>query len=105
MLAGVGIGLSISALSATMQQAERYTFVILMPMMLLSGLSTPVATMPHVLKIATLVNPVRFGIDLVRRVYLEGANLATVLPDIVPMLLIAAVTLPTAAWLFRNRLV
>ena len=105
MLAGVGIGLSISALSATMQQAERYTFVLLMPMMLLSGLSTPVATMPHVLQIATLVNPVRFGIDLVRRVYLEGAGLATVLPDIVPMLLIAAVTLPTAAWLFRHRLV
>lgn len=104
LIAGVGIGLSISALSATMQQAERYTFVILMPMMLLSGLATPVATMPQVLQIATLVNPVRFGIDLVRRVYLEGAGLATVLPDIVPMLLIAAVTLPTAAWLFRHRL-
>jgi ABC-2 type transport system permease protein len=104
MLAGVGIGLSISALSATMQQAERFTFVILMPMMLLSGLSTPVASMPHALQIATLVNPVRFGIDLVRRVYLEGAGLSTVVADIVPLLLIAAVTLPTAAWLFRNRL-
>jgi len=104
MLAGVGIGLSISALSATMQQAERYTFVILLPMMMLSGLSTPVAAMPRALQIATLVNPVRFGIDLVRRVYLEGVGLATVWPDIVPMLLVAAVTLPTAAWLFRHRL-
>jgi ABC-2 type transport system permease protein len=105
MLAGVGIGLSISALSATMQQAERYAFVILMPMMLLSGLATPVASMPQVLQVATLVNPVRFGIDLVRRVYLEGAGLSTVVADIVPLLLIAAVTLPTAAWLFRHRLV
>ncbi len=105
IIAGVGIGLSISALAATMQQAMFYTFVLLMPMMLLSGLTTPVATMPRVLQIATLVNPVRFGIDLVRRVYLEGVGLATVLPDIVPLLLIAAVTLPTAAWLFRHRLV
>jgi ABC-2 type transport system permease protein len=73
--------------------------------MLLSGLTTPVSTMPRVLQIATLVNPIRFGIDLVRRVYLEGVGLATVLPDLLPLLLIAAVTLPAAAWLFRNRLV
>ncbi|MDE2452781.1 MAG: ABC transporter permease [Burkholderiales bacterium] len=104
ILAGVGIGLSISALSATMQQAELYTFVLLLPMMLLSGLTTPVASMPRALQIATLANPVRFGIDLVRRVYLEGVGLGTVFSDIWPMLLIAAVTLPTAAWLFRNRL-
>ena len=104
MLAGVGIGLAVSALSATMQQAMLYTFVLLMPMMLLSGLTTPVASMPRVLQVATLINPVRFGIDLVRRVYLEGAGLVTVLPDLLPLLLIAAVTLPTAAWLFRHRL-
>ena len=105
IVAGVGIGLSISALAANMQQAMLYTFVLLMPMMLLSGLTTPVSTMPRVLQIATLVNPIRFGIDLVRRVYLEGVGLATVLPDLLPLLLIAAVTLPAAAWLFRNRLV
>jgi ABC-2 type transport system permease protein len=61
--------------------------------------------MPRALQLATRVNPVRYGIDIARRVYLEGAGLAAVLPDIVPLLLIAAVTLPTAAWLFRNRLV
>ena len=105
IIAGVGIGLSISALSANMQQAMLYTFVLVMPMMLLSGLSTPVASMPRVLQIATLVNPMRFGIDMIRRVYLEGAGLAAVVSDLVPLLLIAAVTLTTAAWLFRNRLV
>ncbi len=105
ILAGVGIGLGISALAANMQQAMLSTFVILMPMMLLSGLTTPVASMPHVLQVATLVNPMRYGIDLVRRVYLEGVGLGTALPDILPLLLIAAVTLPAAAWLFRHRLV
>ena len=105
MLAGVGIGLAISALSATMQQAMFSAFVLLMPMMLLSGLATPVANMPRGLQLATYVNPLRFGIDYVRRAYLEGVGLATLWPDLVPMLAMAALTLPLAAWLFRNRLV
>lgn len=105
LMAGVGIGLSISALAATMQQAMLYAFVLLMPMMLLSGLATPVGNMPRALQIATLANPLRYGIDLARRIYLEGAGLASVAPDVLPLLLIAAVTLPTAAWLFRHRLV
>jgi ABC-2 type transport system permease protein len=94
----------VSALSLNMQQAMLYTFMLIMPLMLLSGLLTPVRNMPKVLQIATYANPLRFGMDLVRRVYLEGAGLAEVGTDFVPMLLVAAVTLPLAAWLFRNRL-
>jgi ABC-2 type transport system permease protein len=102
--AAVGIGLSISALSVSMQQAMLYTFLLIMPMMLLSGLYSPIENMPRVLQIATYVNPLRFGMDLVRRVYLEGAGPHEVAFDFVPMLCIAGVTLPLAAWLFRNRL-
>ena len=103
-LASVGIGLSISAVSLTMQQAMLYTFMLVMPLMLLSGLLTPVRNMPAVLQIVTYANPLRFGVDLVRRVYLEGATFADVAFDFVPLLAIAALTLPLAAWLFRNRL-
>lgn len=103
--ASVGIGLSISALSATMQQAMLYTFVLVMPLMLLSGLATPVENMPRALQLATLGNPLRFAIDLVRRVYLEGVGLPTVAIDLVPMAVIAVLTFPLAAWLFRHRLV
>ncbi|AOB27230.1 ABC transporter permease [Bordetella bronchiseptica] len=103
--ASVGIGLSISALSANMQQAMVYTFVLMMPLILLSGLVTPVGNMPEALRIATWANPLRFAVDLVRRVYLEGAGLRDVAIDFLPMLAVAAVTLPLAAWLFRNRLV
>lgn len=102
--ASVGIGLSISAVSVSMQQAMLYTFMLIMPLMLLSGLLTPVRNMPLVLQVATYVNPLRFGVDLVRRVYLEGAGLADVAFDFVPLLGVAGATLPLAAWLFRNRL-
>jgi ABC-2 type transport system permease protein len=104
-LAVVGIGLSISAVSANMQQAMLYTFVLLMPLVLLSGLATPVRNMPQAFQIATYANPLRFAIDLVRRVYLEGATLGQVWHDFIPFFCVAAVTLPLAAWLFRHRLV
>lgn len=102
--ASVGIGLSISAVSLNMQQAMLYTFMLIMPLMLLSGLLTPVRNMPWVLQAATWANPLRFGIDTVRRVYLEGATLADIAPNFLPLLAVAAVTLPLAAWLFRHRL-
>lgn len=104
MTASVGIGLSISAMSSNMQQAMLYTFVLVMPMMLLSGLTTPVANMPQVFQVVTWANPLRFAIDLVQRVYLEGVPLATVSVDLLPLVVIALVTLPLASWLFRNKL-
>jgi len=103
-IATVGVGLSISALSLTMQQAMLYTFLLIMPLMLLSGLLTPVRNMPEVLQLATYANPLRFGMDIVRRVYLEGAGFSDVGFEFIPLLVLAATTLPLAAWLFRNRL-
>ncbi len=103
-IAAVGIGLSISALSVSMQQAMLFTFLSIMPLILLSGMLTPVGNMPEVLQIATYINPLRFGINLVRRVYLEGAGFEQVYIDFIPLLIIAVITLPLASWLFRNRL-
>lgn len=103
-LASVGIGLALSAFAASMQQAMLYTFLLIMPMIMLSGLTTPIRNMPEVMQFITLINPVRYAIELVQRVYLEGAGLTAVWRDIWPLLLIAAVTLPGAAWLFRHRM-
>ncbi|HET7062212.1 MAG TPA: ABC transporter permease [Nitrosospira sp.] len=103
-IASVGIGLSISAVSANMQQAMLYGFMLIMPLILLSGLATPIRNMPQFLQVGTLLNPLRFAIDLVQRVYLEGVGLFEVIHDLVPLVIISALTLPLAAWLFRNRL-
>ena len=46
-----------------------------MPFSLLSGLTTPVSNMPRVLQYFTAINPLRYAIDIARRVYLEGAGL------------------------------
>lgn len=103
-VAAVGLGLSLSAVSLNMQQAMLYSFVLIMPLMLLSGLTTPIENMPRALQLATYLNPLRFAVDLVQRVYLEGATLSSLWHDLIPLALIAAVTLPLAAWMFRHRL-
>jgi len=104
LLAAVGIGLFVSSISATMQQAMIYAFVAMMPFALLSGLTTPISSMPPLVQDFTLLNPLRYAIDLVHRVYLEGAGLMRLVPDLWPMAIIAAITLSAAAWMFRNRL-
>lgn len=101
----IGVGLMISAISESMQQVMVYLMVLMMPMVLLSGLATPVINMPEALQYATYADPLRFAVDAVRRIYLEGAAAGDLLGDFVPMLLISAITLPLSGWLFYNRAV
>ena len=102
ILSCVGIGLSISAVSRSMQQALVYAFVLIMPLILLSGLATPIANMPKALQLLTWLNPLRFMLECVRRIYLEGAVMADLVINCLPMAIVAVLTLPLAAWLFRN---
>jgi ABC-2 type transport system permease protein len=104
LCAAVGVGLLISATSATMQQAMLGCFVVLMPFALLSGLSTPISSMPRWVQAFTLVNPLRWGTTVVHRVFLEGAGPAQVLPQLLPLAAIALVSFVAAAWAFRHRL-
>lgn len=104
LTAAIGIGLFLSSIARNMQQAMILTFVLLLPFMLLSGLMTPTDNMPEVLRYFTLINPLRYAIDITRAVYLEGAGLRQLLPHMLSLMAIAAVTLPVASWFFRNRL-
>ena len=103
ILSSTGIGLCVSAIARSMQQVLVYLFVLLLPLALLSGIATPVANMPRILQILTYIDPLRFAVEAVRRVYLEGAVAADLIGDYIPLLLIAGVTLPLAMWLFRNK--
>lgn len=104
LLAAVGIGLLVSSVVATMQQAMLFSFMLMMPFALLSGLTTPISSMPEALQYLTLVNPLRYAIDIAHRVYLEAAGLRLLFPELWPLAIIAAVTLSLASWMFRHRL-
>jgi ABC-2 type transport system permease protein len=105
IVASVGMGLAISALAGSMQQAMLGTFVLLIPLMLMSGLIAPIPNMPRAMQYVTLLDPLRYAIELAQRVYLEGASSMSIVDDLWPLAGITAVTVPAAAWLFRHRLI
>jgi len=104
LLAAIGMGLLLSAISATMQQAMLYSMLLILPFSLLSGLTTPLSNMPPALQYFTAINPLRYAIDIARRVYLEGVGLSVLSGDLWPLAVIAAITLSAASWLFSHRM-
>jgi len=103
IVAIVGVGLLVSSLSVTMQQALLGSFVFMMPAVVLSGFATPIENMPRWLQLATHVNPIRYIIKALREVFLQGADVHMLWPQIWPLIVMAAVMLPVAGWLFRHR--
>lgn len=104
LAASVGIGLFISSIARNMQQAMIGTVMVMMPFMLMSGLTTPIMNMPGPIRFLTSLNPLRYAISMTRQIYLEGAGFTQLLPETLSLMAIAAVTLPVAAWMFRNKL-
>lgn len=104
VLAVVGLGLAISAYSKTMQQGLLIAFVTLVPMVLLSGLFTPVDNMPAWVQAITWADPLRFALLSVRRIYLADASWLHIAQTMIPTAAVAAVTLPFAYHYFKKRL-
>jgi ABC-2 type transport system permease protein len=75
ILSGLGVGLLVSSVSKTQQEAFMTTFLIFMPTILLSGLMFPVSSMPEFFQWATLANPMRHYLEIVRGIFLKGAGL------------------------------
>ena len=71
-----GLGLVISNHSSTMQQAMFVMFFFMIIMILMSGLFTPVNSMPQWAQDITIVNPLKYFIQVMRMVYLKGSNVS-----------------------------
>jgi len=76
LLSTLGIGLLISTVSRTQQQAFLAGFLFAMPAILLSGVMTPIRAMPTWLQAVTYLNPVRYYVEILRAILLKGAGLA-----------------------------
>lgn len=99
----VGVGLFISSLCNTQQQAFLGAFSFMMPAMMLSGFAAPVENMPHWLQIATWPNPVRHFVEIVKGVFLKDASPERVWSLILPLILIGFGTMSLAAIMFRRK--
>lgn len=104
LLSAIGVGLAISALAMTQQQAILGVFMFLAPAIILSGFATPIANMPAWCQALSTLNPIRYMIELNRSLYLRDPDLPVILHLIWPMALIGTIMLSSATLLFRRRL-
>ncbi len=104
LLSAVGVGLMISAIAVTQQQAILGAFLFLVPAVILSGFSTPIANMPEAVQYLTYLDPLRYFLVVVRGVMLEGDGFELLLHQFWPMALIGIASLALAGWLFRKRM-
>ncbi|HJZ59682.1 MAG TPA: ABC transporter permease [Gemmataceae bacterium] len=100
----IGIGLFVSSLAKTQQQAILGAFVFMVPAMLLSGFASPVENMPDWLQVVTLANPIRHFLVIAKGIFLKDMPAVEVARNLLPLVVIAAVTLSASSWLFRWRM-
>lgn len=104
LLAIVGVGLFISAICNTQQQAILSVMTFMMPAVLLAGFISPIEDMPLFWQFITLLNPVRFFMQLTRGIVLKGMGLEDVITNLIPLIIIASITLTLASRTFKRKL-
>jgi ABC-2 type transport system permease protein len=102
LLSTLGVGLLVSTVSATQQQAFMGGFLFMIPAILLSGNMTPVTSMPEWLQPLTWLNPLRFYIEALRANLLEGAGFADLWPQTLALGAYGIVIFGIALFRFRK---
>jgi ABC-2 type transport system permease protein len=104
LLSTLGIGLFISSVSATQQQAMMTTFFFILPFFMLSGFVFPVANMPEFVQWLTYLNPLKYFLIIIRGIFLKGTGWDALWPQFVGLFVLGMVVFWGAVRLFRKRL-
>jgi ABC-2 type transport system permease protein len=105
MLCTLGLGLLISTLARTQQQAMMLSaFVFIMPQMLLSGFAFPIQNMPAVFRGLTYLVPLRYYLVILRGVFLKGVGIGVLWPQVLALLALGVTILTVARLRFRRQL-
>ncbi len=98
----LGIGLLISTVSSTQQQAMVTAFFFIMPAIVFSGFGFPISTMPQWLQLTTFLSPLRYFLIVLRGVYLKGVGFDLLWPQFVGMAVIGITLLTVSVFRFRK---
>jgi ABC-2 type transport system permease protein len=104
LMTSLGAGLFISTVSQTQQQAMMSSFFFTMPAFMLSGFTFPIANMPTAIKAIAYINPVYYFMEIVRGIFLKGAGLLAVWPEMLALAIFGVAILGLSAWRFQKRL-
>lgn len=102
LMSSLGTGLFISTISQTQQQATMSAFFVIFLSMLLSGFAFPVDNMPLPVQWLTLINPVRWFMEIIRGLYLKGVGITILWVQLLALFLIGTAVLGTAVARFRK---
>jgi ABC-2 type transport system permease protein len=104
LMSSVGIGLFISTISSTQQQAQISTFFFMMPAFILSGFAFPLENMPEWLQMITYANPLRYFLIIIRGVFLKGNGLDILWPEMLALAILGGLTILLSSLRFQKRL-
>lgn len=104
LLAALGLGLLLSTLARTQQQAMITAFFFTMPMTSLSGFGTPVSSMPVFFQRLSYFNPLRHVVLILRSIFLKGVGLEVLWPNLLLMACFGGLTLTVSVLRFRKSL-
>ncbi len=104
LLSSLALGLLISTVCTTQQQAFSTNFFVLSPFFILSGFAFPISSMPTVLQWSTYANPLRYYLVVIRGTFLKGVGIDVLWPQFAAMGALAAVLLALSIMRFRKTL-
>lgn len=104
LLSTLALGLTISTVCKTQQQAFATNFFVVNPLFTLSGFSFPISSMPTFLQWLTYCNPVRYFIVVIRAVFLKGVGVEALAPQLAALAAIGIVLFAAASLRFRKSL-
>ncbi len=104
LMTALGAGLFLSTISQTQQQANMMSFFFTTPAFMLSGFTFPIRNMPTVVQYLTYLNPLRYFMEIVRGVFLKGAGISVLWPQMVYLTVYGVLILGLSALRFRKKL-
>jgi ABC-2 type transport system permease protein len=104
LLSTLGLGLFISTVSRSQQQAMMTTFFFILPMFMLSGFVFPISNMPLVVQWLTYLNPLRYMLVVIRGIFLKGTGFETLWHQLTALALIGVVVFSGAVNRFKKKI-
>jgi ABC-2 type transport system permease protein len=104
ILAGLGFGLLISTISRTQQEAFLTMFLFFLPAIILSGFMYPIETMPTFFQNVSLLNPIRYFMEVVRAIFLKGHGMGELWLHFLVLTVMALAALFAAGGRFKKSL-
>ena len=104
LLALIGVAFFISSVAKTQQQALLGIMAFQMPSILLSGFISPVKNMPWLVQQLDRLNPMQYYMTITKGLLLKDMSFGMVLEQLIPLFIIAFITLTLAAYAFKSRM-